>query len=96
MTDNFKILSDSSHIRKRFSMYGGSQVVQEETAFINADFQKVNIVGGLLKVINEIIDNSVDEHVRTKANMLHVLMLILLQMEQLQFQTTGAVFPVLK
>jgi len=66
MTDNFKILSDSSHIRKRFSMYGGSQVVQEETAFINADFQKVNIVGGLLKVINEIIDNSVDEHVRTK------------------------------
>jgi DNA gyrase/topoisomerase IV subunit B len=66
MTDNFKLLSDAEHIRKRFSMYGGSQVVQEETAFINADFQKVNIVGGLLKVINEIIDNSVDEHVRTK------------------------------
>ena len=66
MTDNFKLLSDAEHIRKRFSMYGGSQVVQEEVAFINADFQKVNIVGGLLKVINEIIDNSVDEHVRTK------------------------------
>jgi len=66
MTDNFKILSDSSHIRKRFSMYGGSQVVQEEVAFINADFAKVKIVAGLLKVINEIIDNSVDEHVRTK------------------------------
>jgi DNA gyrase/topoisomerase IV subunit B len=66
MTDNFKLLSDAEHIRKRFSMYGGSQVVQEEQAFINADFTKVNIVGGLLKVINEIIDNSVDEHVRTK------------------------------
>ena len=66
MTDDFKLLSDAEHIRKRFSMYGGSQVVQEEIAFINADFQKVNIVGGLLKVINEIIDNSVDEHVRTR------------------------------
>ena len=65
MTDNFKLLSDAEHIRKRFSMYGGSQVVQEEVSFINTEFKKVNIVGGLLKVINEIIDNSVDEHVRT-------------------------------
>jgi DNA gyrase/topoisomerase IV subunit B len=65
MTDNFKLLSDSDHIRKRFSMYGGSQVVQQEEAFINAEFRKVNIVGGLIKIINEIIDNSVDEHVRT-------------------------------
>ena len=65
MTDKFKILSDASHIRKRFSMYGGSQVVQEEQAFIDAQFTKVDIVAGLLKVINEIIDNSVDEHVRT-------------------------------
>ena len=65
MTDNFKLLSDAEHIRKRFSMYGGSQVVQQEEAFINTEFKKVNIVGGLLKVINEIIDNSVDEHVRT-------------------------------
>jgi len=47
-------------------MYGGSQVVQEETAFINAEFKQVKIVGGLLKVINEIIDNAIDEHVRTK------------------------------
>lgn len=66
MTDNFKLLSDAEHIRKRFSMYGGSQVVQQETAFVNAEFTKVDIVGGLLKIINEIIDNSVDEHVRTK------------------------------
>lgn len=65
MTNGFKILSDASHIRKRFSMYGGSQVVQEETIFADANFTKVQLVGGLLKVINEIIDNSVDEHVRT-------------------------------
>lgn len=65
MTNGFKILSDAAHIRKRFSMYGGSQVLQEETVFIDAEFSKVQIVSGLLKVINEIIDNSIDEHVRT-------------------------------
>lgn len=65
MTNNFKILSDAHHIRQRFSMYGGSQVLQEETVFADAGFKKVQLVGGLLKVINEIIDNSVDEHVRT-------------------------------
>lgn len=66
MTDNFKLLNDAEHIRQRFSMYGGSQVVQDETTFVDATFQNVKVVGGLLKVINEIIDNSVDEHVRTK------------------------------
>jgi len=65
MTDNFKILSDTLHIRRRFSMYGGSQVVQEETVFIDAEFKQVKLVAGLLKIINEIIDNSIDEHVRT-------------------------------
>ena len=67
MTKNdFKLLTDKEHIRKRFSMYGGSQVLQTEEFFINQNFQKVNVVGGLLKVINEIIDNSIDEYVRTK------------------------------
>lgn len=74
MTD-FKILSDASHIRARFSMYGGSQVIQEESVFLNGNFEQVNIVGGLLKVINEIIDNSVDEWARTNgeyADKIHV------------------------
>lgn len=65
MSDNFKVLSDIAHIQTRFSMYGGSQVPQEETVFLNQDFAKVNVVGGLLKVINEIIDNSIDEAIRT-------------------------------
>lgn len=64
MTD-FKILNDKEHLLLRFSMYGGSQVLQEEDVFLKQQFTRVNIVGGLLKVINEIIDNSVDEHVRT-------------------------------
>jgi len=65
MIDNFKLLTDAEHIRRRFSMYGGSQVLQEETVFIDAEFQQAKLVAGLLKIINEIIDNSIDEHVRT-------------------------------
>lgn len=63
--DNFKMLTDQEHIRQRFSMYGGSQVLQQEEAFIDQQFTSINLVSGLLKVINEIIDNSIDEHVRT-------------------------------
>lgn len=62
----FEVLTDAEHIRKRFSMYGGSQVLQEETVFIDAEFKEVKIVSGLLKIINEILDNSIDEHIRTE------------------------------
>lgn len=63
---DFKILSDRDHILMRPQMYIGS--VSEETVSMMCDFQyqDIKIVPGLLKVINEIIDNSVDEAIRTK------------------------------
>lgn len=64
--DNFKLLSDQEHIRLRFAMYGGSKDVQQTNVFVNGEFKTVPLVGGLLKIINEIIDNSIDEYVRTK------------------------------
>ena len=63
--DNFKMLTDQEHIRQRFNMYGGSNTLQTEDVFVDAEFKQLKLVGGLLKVINEIIDNSIDEHVRT-------------------------------
>lgn len=66
MTDNFKLLSDQEHIRLRFAMYGGSKDLQKSDVFVNGEFKTVPLVGGLLKIINEIIDNSIDEYVRTK------------------------------
>lgn len=68
MADDFKILNDASHIRLRFQMYGGSQEPQDETVFVDGDFHELTLVGGLLKVVNEIIDNSVDEYVRTRGD----------------------------
>lgn len=77
MSNNFQMLSDAEHIRKRFAMYGGSKDLQSEEIFIDGEFQQVQIVAGLLKVINEIVDNSIDEYVRTKgqaANLIKVTM----------------------
>ena len=65
MSEDFKLLTDGEHIRHRFGMYGGSKTVQQENVFVNAEFKQMPLVGGLLKVINEIIDNSIDEHIRT-------------------------------
>ena len=63
---DFKILSDRDHILMRPNMYIGS--VNEETlnAIVDFQYQELEIVPGLLKITNEIIDNSVDEAIRTK------------------------------
>lgn len=67
--DKYKQLSDREHILLRGQMYLGSLdlVESEEYIFKNEKFQqeKVKYVPGLLKIINEIIDNSIDESVRT-------------------------------
>ena len=64
MTD-FKVLSERDHIRKRSAMYIGAVTPTEIAGIINFQYQKKVIVPGLLKIINEIIDNSVDEFIRT-------------------------------
>jgi DNA gyrase/topoisomerase IV subunit B len=74
MTETFKILTDEDHILLRPSMYIGS-VDETDTQgyFINlsnnvikqAEYKTIKVIPGLLKIINEIIDNSVDEHIRT-------------------------------
>lgn len=62
---DFKILSDRDHILMRPQMYIGS--ISEETTQMMCEFkyQELKVVPGLLKIINEIIDNSVDEAIRT-------------------------------
>jgi len=68
--NDFKILDDREHILQRPSMYVGSISSEEQTDFNLIDekisYHTVNVVPGLLKIINEIIDNSVDEAIKTK------------------------------
>lgn len=73
MQDNTIVkLSDREHVLLRPSMYvGGVDLIEkEEYVLTNGkfEFQKLKFVPGLIKITNEIIDNAVDEAVRTNFN----------------------------
>ena len=59
------------HIKTRPGMYiGGTSEIEEEKLMFNPtiktfEYRKVRYVPGLLKIINEIFDNSFDEYIRT-------------------------------
>jgi DNA gyrase/topoisomerase IV subunit B len=86
MNDNiknrdFKVLSDREHVLARPTMYisGVDRTTQEQWILDNTTnkfkFTSVNVVPGLLKIINEIIDNSIDVAIDTNfkfANKIHV------------------------
>ena len=93
--DNFKLLSDKEHIRLRFAMYGGSKDLQKTDVFVDGEFKTLPLVGGLLKVISEIIDNSIDEHVRT--NQEHAKNIsIKIENDIIQIEDDGRGIPVTK
>ena len=62
-------LSEREHALKRPSMWIGSVKNEESSQFIyekgTIEKQKVIYTPGLLKIVNEIIDNTIDEGVRT-------------------------------
>ena len=62
---DFKILSDRDHLLLRPGMYIGSTTEEPTVMICDFEKQQMNVVPGLLKIINEIIDNSVDEAIRT-------------------------------
>lgn len=65
MSENFQILDERTHIEIRAGMYIGSTSLEEVDGIFFGKNQKLKVVSGLLKIINEIIDNSVDEYIRT-------------------------------
>lgn len=64
-TDDFKMLSERDHIRIRPAMYIGSVSVEPLTGIYNFQYKTLMVVPGLLKIINEVLDNTVDEAIRT-------------------------------
>ncbi|MCC5412486.1 DNA topoisomerase II [Escherichia coli] len=64
--NEIKILSDIEHIKKRSGMYIGSSANETHERFLFGKWESVQYVPGLVKLIDEIIDNSVDEGIRTK------------------------------
>ena len=62
---DFKILSERLHIKNRPSMYIGSTSQEELNGIIDFKYQSKVIIPGLIKIIEEIYQNAVDEAIRT-------------------------------
>ncbi|MGL5579414.1 MAG: ATP-binding protein [Cetobacterium sp.] len=74
--DDFAILTPREHCLKRPNMYIGSVSRHLYEMFLDGQWVSVNYVAGMLKIMNELIDNSVDEAIRTQfkhANKIDIL-----------------------
>ena len=64
--NDFKVLTDREHVLARSGVYLGSTSLDEVSGIINYDYQTKNIVPALIKCVEEVFQNSIDEFVRTK------------------------------
>lgn len=65
MSEKFKILSESEHALHAPGMYIGSTTVESQQILSFKEVKTFDIVPGLIKIIEEIYQNSVDESIRT-------------------------------
>ena len=63
--NEIQMLTDKEHCLRRPGMYIGSVAFEPHERFLFGKFQKLSYVPGLLKLIDEILDNSTDEAIRT-------------------------------
>lgn len=66
MSEDFKILSARDHVRSRTGMYLGSTSNEQVPRFVLGKWKSVSYVPALLKMVDEILDNAIDEAIRTK------------------------------
>lgn len=64
--ETFKKLTDREHMLTRPNMYIGKIVPETVTRFIHGKREEVTVAPGLLKIIYELIDNSIDESIRSE------------------------------
>ena len=60
MIEEFRILSDAEHIRKKLQMYAGSATIEDTHGMFFGEYKSLSVIPALLKIISEIIDNSID------------------------------------
>lgn len=65
MTETFEILNAREHCRLRMNMYLGSSSKETISRFVKGNMVEIQYVPAILKMIDEIIDNSIDEAIRT-------------------------------
>ena len=99
MKNDFKMLSDREHILLRPSMYIGSINFEDQEDF-NFDndhikYENFKIIPGLCKIINEVIDNSIDEAIKTNFKYGNEISIII-EKDKVQVQDNGRGIPVVK
>lgn len=97
--NDFKMLSDREHILLRPSMYIGSINFEDQEDF-NFDndhikYENFKIIPGLCKIINEVIDNSIDEAIKTNFKYGNEISIII-EKDKVQVQDNGRGIPVVK
>lgn len=65
MSEDFKILTARQHVRERIGMYMGSSAQEQVERFVLGTWTNATYVPALSKMIDEILDNSIDEAIRT-------------------------------
>ena len=65
MSEDFRILTARQHVRERIGMYMGSSSQEVIERFVLGKWDKHTYVPALSKMIDEILDNSIDEAIRT-------------------------------
>ena len=65
MSEKFRILTARDHVRERIGMYMGSSSQEEIERFVMGQWKVAKYVPALSKMIDEILDNSIDEAIRT-------------------------------
>lgn len=63
--EKFQILDAREHCRKRPQMYIGSTTKESYDQFILGEWRSATYVPGINKMISEVLDNSLDENIRT-------------------------------
>ena len=65
MSEDFKILTARQHVRERICMYMCSSAQEEVERFVMGEWKTAKYVPALSKMIDEILDNAIDEAIRT-------------------------------
>ena len=68
MTEEFKILSARDHCRLRPGMYVGSTSKENIEQFVFGKWKNAEYIPAINKMISEILDNSIDEYIRSGGN----------------------------
>lgn len=97
--DEFKVLTDREHLLHRPAMYIGSTDFEFQNDFLiqndKIEFSEFKIVPGLCKIINEIIDNAIDEAIKTNFKFSTEIS-VNIDKDKVQVQDNGRGIPVKK